>query len=105
VLEIQQSGADVLLPVAVQPRAWRNAVAGIHGHALKLQLTAPPLEGAANDACLRFLATLLGCSRSRLSIVKGGKTRQKLIRIAHCSAAEVRARLEDVLGEASTETH
>jgi uncharacterized protein len=99
VLAIQQRGADVLLAVTVQPRASRNAVVGMHGHALKLQLTAPPHEGAANDACLRFLASLLGCSRARLSIVKGGKTRQKLLRIANCSAAEVRARLEDVLGE------
>jgi uncharacterized protein len=99
VLAIQQSGADVLLAVTVQPRAWRNAVVGMHGNALKLQLTAPPREGAANYACLRFLASLLGCSRARLSIVKGGKTRQKLLRIANCSAAEVRVRLEDVLGE------
>jgi uncharacterized protein len=98
-LQIQQSNADVLLPVTVQPRASRIAVAGIYGHALKLQLTAPPLAGAANDACLRFLTSLLGCSRSRLSIVKGGKARQKLIRIANCSIAEVRARLKDVLGE------
>jgi hypothetical protein len=70
-LALQQSGADVLLPVTVQPRASRNAVAGLHGSALKLLLTAPPVEGAANAACLRFLADLLGVSRTRLSIVKG----------------------------------
>lgn len=96
-LDIQQSGTDVLLSVVVQPRASRNAVAGIHGDALKLQLTAPPLEGAANDACLRFLATLLGCSRSRLSIVKGAKARQKRIRIAAYTVDEVRARLAEFL--------
>lgn len=96
-LDIQQSGADVLLSVVVQPRASRNAIVGTHGQALKLQLTAPPLEGAANDACLRFLAALLGCGRSRLSIAKGAKARQKRIRIANCAADEVRARLTDFL--------
>ena len=55
-LTLQQSGADVLLPVTVQPRASRNAVAGLHGNALKLLLTAPPVEGAANAACLRLLS-------------------------------------------------
>jgi uncharacterized protein (TIGR00251 family) len=97
VLAIQQRGADVLLPVSVQPRASRNALAGVHGNALKIQVTAPPHEGAANDACLRFLASLLDCSRARLSIVKGAKARQKLLRIANGSAAEVRARLEEIL--------
>jgi uncharacterized protein len=96
-LELQRSSGDVLLPVAVQPRASRNAVAGLHGGALKVQLTAPPVEGAANDACLRFLADLLGLRRARLSIVKGTKARHKLIRIADISIEEIRARLKVIL--------
>jgi uncharacterized protein len=96
-LELQRSSGDVLLPVAVQPRASRNAVAGLRGGALKVQLTAPPVEGAANDACLRFLADLLGLSRARLSIVKGTKARHKLIRIADISIEEIRARLKGIL--------
>ena len=96
-LELQRSNGDVLLPVAVQPRASRNAVAGLHGGALKLQLTAPPIEGAANDACLRFLADLLGLSRAHLSIVKGTKARHKVIRIAEMSIEEIRARLKRIL--------
>jgi uncharacterized protein len=97
VLDLRQSGTDVLLPVAVQPRASCNAVAGLHGGALKLQLTAPPVEGAANEACLRFLADLLGLSRARLSIVKGTKARHKLIRIADLSVGEIRDRLNGIL--------
>jgi uncharacterized protein (TIGR00251 family) len=92
-LDLQQNGADVLLPVAVQPRASRTAVAGLHSSALKLLLTAPPVEGAANDACLRFLADLLGISRARLSIVRGMKARQKLIRITDMSIDALRTRL------------
>jgi uncharacterized protein len=92
-LALQQSGADVLLPVTVQPRASRNAVAGLHGNALKLLLTAPPVEGAANAACLRFLTALLGLSRARLSIIKGMKARQKLICITEMSVDTLRTRL------------
>jgi uncharacterized protein len=97
VLDLRQSGTDVLLPVAVRPRTSRNAVVGLRGGALKLQLTAPPIEGAANDACLRFLADLLGLSRARLSIAKGTKARHKLIRIADLSIEEIRARLTGIL--------
>lgn len=96
-LELRQSGPDVLLPVYVQPRASRNALAGPHARGLKLTLTAPPVAGGANDACLRFLAELLGLSRSRLSIAKGTKSRQKVIRITNASAEELRERLESLL--------
>jgi uncharacterized protein len=99
-LALQQRGADVLLPVAVQPRASRNAVAGMHGNALKLLLTAPPVEGAANAACLHFLADFLGISRARLSIIKGMKARQKLIRIADLSVDTLLTQLKDVLPDA-----
>ena len=92
-LALQQRGADVLLPVTVQPRASRNAVAGLHGNALKLLLTAPPVEGAANQACLRLLADLLGVSRARLSIIRGIKARHKLICIADMSVDTLRTRL------------
>jgi uncharacterized protein len=96
-LTLLQSGPDVLLPVAVQPRASRDAVAGLYGNTLKLLLTAPPVEGAANGACLRFLADFLGISRARLSIVKGAKTRQKLIRITNISVDALRAQLRSLL--------
>jgi uncharacterized protein len=98
-LALQRSGADVLLAVTVQPRASRNAVVGLHGNALKLLLTAPPVEGAANDACLRFLADLLGVSRARLSIIRGIKARQKLICIADMSVDTLRSRLRSLCPE------
>jgi uncharacterized protein len=96
-LILQQSGVDVLLLVAVQPRASRDALTGLHGNALKLLLMAPPIEGAANAACLHFLATLLGISQARLSIIRGTKTRHKLIRITNMSVDTLRARLRNLL--------
>lgn len=93
-LDLRQRHAAVLLPIVVQPRASRDAVVGVHGGALKIQLTAPPVAGAANDACLRFLAELLGVSRSRLAIVHGQRSRRKLVRIAEASIDALRARLQ-----------
>jgi uncharacterized protein len=95
-LALQARGADVLLPVTVQPRASRNAVAGLHGTTLKLLLTAPPVEGAANVACIAFVADLLGVSRARLSVIRGTKTRRKLVCIAEMSVDMLRARLRDL---------
>jgi uncharacterized protein (TIGR00251 family) len=92
-LALQQSGANVLLPVMVQPRASRNAVAGLHGPALKLVLTAPPIEGAANEACLGLLSSLLDVSRARLCIIRGMKARHKLICISDMSIDALRTRL------------
>ena len=96
-LDLRQRDTDVFLPVVVQPRSSRNAVAGLQAGALKLQLTAPPVEGAANEACLRFLADLLGIRRTQLTIVKGDKSRQKLIRIADASTETLRVRLQSCL--------
>jgi hypothetical protein len=79
--------------VKVHPRANKNAITGEVGDALKLSLTAPPVEGAANDACVRFLAKLLDLPRSSVTIAAGESSRQKLIRVAGLTAAEVERRL------------
>jgi uncharacterized protein len=71
----------VLLRVLIQPRASRNQVAGVQQQALKIRLTAPPVEGAANKECLKFLAHLLATSPSQLHLVSGHKARRKTILI------------------------
>ena len=81
--------------VRVQPRARRNAVAGVLGEALKLSLTAPPVEGRANQACIDFLAELLGVPRSSVTIAAGETSRNKLIRVRGLSAAQVLQRLNE----------
>jgi uncharacterized protein (TIGR00251 family) len=81
------------LSVRVQPRASRNEVAGLDGETLKIRLTAPPVEGEANAACLKFLAKLLDLPPSRLAIIQGARSRTKLIRITGLTQTEVRARL------------
>jgi uncharacterized protein (TIGR00251 family) len=93
VIPIHDTKLGATFTVRVQPRARRNAVTGIVGNALKLALTAPPVEGRANQACIDFLAELLGVQRFSVTIAAGETSRNKLIRVSGLSAAEVQKRL------------
>ncbi len=84
----------VTLSLRVQPRASRNAVVGWTGDTLKIRLTAPPVEGAANAACLAFLADLLDLPQSQFEILRGERSRNKVVQITGLTREEVRARLE-----------
>jgi uncharacterized protein len=88
---IQQSITGVLLQVRVQPRASVARVEGVQGERLRLRVTAPPLEGAANAACIALLAQALGVRRSQVHLQAGEKSRDKLFRITGLTAAEVAA--------------
>ncbi len=76
-----EKDGGVVFAVFVQPKASRNQVAGLHGDALKIRLTAPPVEGAANKACTQFLAKTLGVPKSAVEIVSGHASRNKKILI------------------------
>jgi uncharacterized protein (TIGR00251 family) len=89
------SGAS--FAVRIHPRAKRNAITGRLGDELKLSLTAPPVDGRANDACIEFLANLLKVPRSSVTIASGETSRRKVIRIKGLSADEVRRRLMESL--------
>lgn len=92
-IPVRDTAQGATFTVKVHPRARRNAVAGAVGEALKLALTAPPVEGKANEACISYLAEVLGVSRSSVTILSGETGRRKIIRIAGLSADEVRRRL------------
>jgi len=83
----------IAFSVKVQPRAKQNAITGEVGDALKLCLTAPPVEGRANEACIEFFAKLLKVPRSSVTIASGESSRRKVIRVAGLSAEEVEKRL------------
>jgi hypothetical protein len=72
---------SVVIAVHVQPRAARTEVVGMHGDAVKIRLKAPPVDGAANDELLRFMATRLGVRRQDLEIVSGATARGKRVRV------------------------
>jgi uncharacterized protein (TIGR00251 family) len=83
----------VRLRVHVQPRASRTELAGQHGDALKVRVAAPPVDGAANEALVRFLAERLGVSRGAVTVEAGGASRGKVVRIAGVGLADATLRL------------
>jgi uncharacterized protein (TIGR00251 family) len=80
--------------VKLHPRAKKNAITGIVGEAVKLAVTAPPVDGRANEACIEFFANLFALPRSSITIASGETSRRKVIRVAGLSADELRRRLE-----------
>lgn len=80
-LNIKQCKEGIQFSAAIQPRASKNEISGVLNGALKLRLTSPPVEGAANRACIKFLAKSLGISSSRVDIVSGLTSKNKIIRI------------------------
>ena len=81
-LFIQETDKGLVFKVKVQPKSSKNKISGLHGDALKIRLTAPPVEGEANKMCLAFLAKSLGVSKSSLEILAGQSSRDKRILIA-----------------------
>jgi uncharacterized protein (TIGR00251 family) len=92
----RQTGDGLVVNVFVQPRASRNQVAGLHGEALKLRLTAPPVDGAANRMCIAFLADLLEVPKSTLEIVAGHSSRNKQV-LVRSTADQSQADLKKII--------
>ena len=97
-IPIHDTPAGATFQVKVHPRARKNAITGVLGSALKLALTAPPVEGRANEACIQFVAKFLNVPRSSVTIAAGESSRQKLIRVAGMRAVQVEAHLRAMLG-------
>ena len=91
---IHDCSGGISFAVKVHPRAKKDAITGQVGDALKVSLTAPPLDGRANQACIEFFAKLLKVPRSSVTIASGLSSRNKLIRVAGISAEELRKRLD-----------
>ena len=102
-LNVRSHRSGLVIAVAVQPRAFRDQVAGLKGDRLRIRLTAPPVDGAANKACRQLLAKVLALPKSRLEILSGEHARDKRILIhldAQDTAAEarIRAKLQALAG-------
>jgi uncharacterized protein len=92
-IPIHDTPVGATFAVRVHPRAKKDAITGELGDALKLALTAPPLNGRANEACIDFFANLLDVPRSSVTIASGETSRNKVIRVAGIAADEVRRRI------------
>ena len=87
-----QPGA-VLLSVKLQPRASANEIGEPLGGELRIKVTAPPVDAAANEALLRLLADTLDCPRGRVELLRGHTSRHKVLKLHGFTEAEVAAKL------------
>ncbi len=98
---VQPTPGGVTIKVFVAPRSSANQVMGEHNGAVKIALTAPPVEGAANKALVEFLAKLLGVPRSSLSIVSGETSRQKMVKVLGVSSEQA---VQMLVGDGTAKT-
>lgn len=98
-LRLQETEEGITFRALIQPRASKNMIAGIHDDALKIKLTAPPVEGAANKMCISFLAKCLGLPKSAVDIRSGRSSRKKriLIRWDPGASPKDRARIKKAI--------
>jgi uncharacterized protein (TIGR00251 family) len=90
-LAIEEKNGAVRVALRVTPRASRDAIVGVYDGALKVTITAPPVDGAANAAIVRLLARTLGVAKGAVRIVGGESGRRKLVEIDGVSVASIRS--------------
>lgn len=90
---VQTKADGVYLSLKVQPRASRNEIGEALGNELKVKIAAPPVDSAANEALIRFLADVLGCPRRSVQLVRGQTSRHKQILIHGLTQAEIESKL------------
>jgi len=93
-LQVRETAIGLEVRLHVLPRAKRCEISGIHNGALKVRVTAPPVDDAANRAIIEFFSTLLDISKSSLSILAGLKSRDKILQIKGLQLKSFLARLK-----------
>ena len=86
---LRETADGVLLAVKLQPRASRNEIGEMLDGELKIKVTAPPVDAAANAALVELLAEKLDCARNRIELVRGHKSRHKIVKLHGFTAEEV----------------
>jgi uncharacterized protein (TIGR00251 family) len=100
---VTAKGSGAILEVFVQPRAAKEGLVGLHGGALKIKVTAPPVDGRANEAVGSILARILEVPRSSVSVVSGSRGRHKRVEVTSMGAHEVASVLGGVLSSRAHE--
>ena len=88
-IECKESGGALTFKVRVVPRASKSAVVGEHEGALRVRVAAPPVEGAANEALIKFLAKEFGVPARDVEIRSGHTSKTKVVRVAGASAEKL----------------
>ncbi|MHB1455908.1 MAG: DUF167 domain-containing protein [Armatimonadota bacterium] len=87
---------EAILKVRVNPRSSRNQVTGWKDGVLCVKITAPPVDGAANKACVEYISDLLGVRKSQVSIISGDTGRDKVFKISDMSSEVINQRLSSL---------
>jgi uncharacterized protein len=95
-VRLRESKKGLTFDIQVIPHASRAEIAGVQEGAFKVKVTAPPVEGAANEACIKLLAKELGLKKSQMEISSGAKSRKKTVMIKNISKEELQTRINDV---------
>ena len=90
-------GDGIILNLHIQPRASKNEVCGVQGDALKIRLTSPPVDGAANKLCREFLAELFKVPKSAVEIISGEASRHKRVKITAGDTTRLQQIVDSVL--------
>ncbi len=91
---VEDRKGDLILHVLIQPRSSKTEIAGRHGETLKIRLTSPPVEGAANEQCRSLLSKVLKIPKKNIEIVSGLKSRIKKLKITNISRSDAEKALK-----------
>ena len=89
-LRLTPVSGGVQFPVRIQPRASSSGVVGVHGDALKVRVTAPPVDGSANEMLVKVLAATFGVPAKAITILSGATSRTKLVRVEGVTLDDVK---------------
>ncbi|MGA3208844.1 MAG: DUF167 domain-containing protein [Syntrophales bacterium] len=90
-VDIRETEHGLVLQVHIVPRSAKCEVVGNQGNALKLKITAPPVEGQANKECIRFLSDILGIKKKQVRILSGSKSKKKTVAIEGIRRKDIEA--------------
>ena len=96
IVRLRESKKGLTFDIQVIPHASRAEIAGVQEGAFKVKVTAPPVEGAANEACIKLLANELGLKKSQIKISSGAKSRKKTVMIKDISKEELQIKINNV---------
>jgi uncharacterized protein (TIGR00251 family) len=95
-VRLRESKKGLTFDIQVIPHASRSEIAGVQEGAFKIKVTAPPVEGAANEACIKLLAKELGLKKSQMEISSGAKSRKKTVLIKDISKAKLETKINNI---------
>jgi len=91
------TGNDIVIKVKIVPGSSKNKIVGVHNNAIKITITGPPVEGKANKKCIAYLAKYFDVAKSKIKIISGQTSKNKLIKIYDISQKEFLDKLEKVI--------